>query len=146
VRDDPICRVRTTHRDLFPQELSVLLAVLKTLLGLAQPLDQQRLRLVRRVRQHDVCAEPDVHLVGGRHLGLGEQRVVELEGGLDRVRLVLVLLSAGPPPFMENLKHGQGRRPGVVTYRPRLQELDRLQRLLDVWYLVFQARGFPLHV
>lgn len=83
-----------THRDLLPQEFRVLLAVHEALLGLAQPLHQERLGLIHRVRQHDVRAEPDVHLVGGRHLGLGKQRVVELESRLDRVRLVLVLLSA----------------------------------------------------
>lgn len=95
-----------THCDLFPQELGVLLAVLEALLGLAQPLGQQRLRLVHRVRQHDICAEPDVYLVGGWHLGLSEQRVVELEGGLDRVRLVLGAPVSQQPQTTEPSRHG----------------------------------------
>jgi hypothetical protein len=32
------------------------------------------------------------------------------------------------------------------TYISCLQELYRLQSLLDIWHLVFQARGSPLHV
>lgn len=86
-----------------------------------QLLTQHRLRLGDRIRQHNIRAEPEVHLVGLVRVdgGAGVESVVELEAGLERV--------GG----------------GVAA---ALEEGHHLQRLFDVRDLVAQADGAVLCV
>jgi hypothetical protein len=80
--------------------------------------------------------KPEIDLVRRRNLGLRVERVVQLKGRLNRIRLGL---SCHQPNFVS-------RRTVHSPYRPELQEPHRIQGLLDVWHLILQTGYPPLQV
>jgi hypothetical protein len=65
-----------TYRNLLTQELQVLLAVSQARLGSSQFLRKHGLGLVQRVREHDICTEPEVDFF---HISWGD-RGARVEG------------------------------------------------------------------
>jgi hypothetical protein len=79
----PIIHSRRRHlqrRNLLPQEIQILLAILEIRLCRGKLRFQQCLRFIQGISEHHVGAEPEVHFGGGGDGGFGVEGVVEFEG------------------------------------------------------------------